>query len=90
MSTPPYSPAPRPPARPATARPVSRATLLEAARLGRAVAAADRHGRPEDAASAFTAWRRLRGRTTRQPRQLLRVALDTGYGQEMAGAGRPV
>ncbi|HEU0102362.1 MAG TPA: hypothetical protein VFR07_08600 [Mycobacteriales bacterium] len=65
----------------------SRGQLLEAARLGAAVAAADLSGRPDDAATAYASWRRLRRRTDRRPRQLLRVAFDTGYGKAMHTAG---
>ena len=61
----------------------SRRQLLDAARLGAAVAEADLSGRPEDAAAAYASWRRLRRRVGRQPRQLLRVAFDTGYGRRM-------
>ena len=76
---------PLPPARPAPAG-ATRGQLLEAARLGAAVAAADLADRPDDAASAYASWRRLRRRVGRQPRQLLRVAFDTGYGQAMQTA----
>lgn len=76
-----------------TARPPSRAPrtatreeLLEAARLGALVAAADRSGRPADAGAAYVAWRRLRRRVGGPARRLLRVAFDTGYGRGMQGA----
>ena len=68
---------------PAGAR-ASRGALLEAHRLGAAVARADLAGRPDDAAPVYASWRRLRRRTDRQSRQLLRVAFDTGYGQAWA------
>lgn len=68
---------------PATA---SRGQLLEAARLGAAVATADLACRPADAAPAYASWRRLRRRAGRQARQLLRVAFDTGYGRAMQGS----
>jgi hypothetical protein len=64
--------------------PATRSSLLEAARLGAAVAAADLAGRPDDAAPAYASWRRLRRRADRRARQLLRVAFDTGYGQARA------
>lgn len=66
--------------------PATRTQLLEAARLGGAVAAADLAGRPGDAAPAYASWRRLRRRADRRARQLLRVAFDTGYGQVRAQA----
>lgn len=67
--------------------PASRGQLLEVARLGAAVAAADLSGCPDGAAPAYASWRRLRRRAGRQSRQLLRVAFDTGYGQAMQEAG---
>ena len=76
---------PLPPTRPAAAS-TTRSQLLEAARLGAAVADADLAGRPDAAAAAYASWRRLRRRVARQPRQLLRVAFDTGYGQAMQTA----
>lgn len=75
------------PSRSPVAAPTSRGQLIEASRLGAAVAAADLTGRPEDAAAAFASWRRLRRRTGRQSRQLLRVAFDTGYGQARQAGG---
>ncbi len=63
---------------------VSREALLEAAQVGGALAAADLTGDAEAAAAAFARWRRLRRRTDRQARQLLRVAFDTGYGRTMS------
>ena len=82
---------------PSPARPRSRAPraatrdeLLEAARLGALVAAADRSGRPADAASAYVLWRRLRRRVGGPARRLLRVAFDAGYGRAMQGAHLPV
>ena len=71
-----------------TPRPgASRSALLEAARLGGNVARADLTGRPQDAAPAYASWRRLRRRASLDTRQLLRVAFDTGYGQQMQGSG---
>lgn len=67
--------------------PASRSQLLEAARLGAGVAVADLAGAPRDAAAHHASWRRLRRRSGRQSRQLLRVAFDTGYGRAMQGAG---
>lgn len=82
----PYSPVPpRSPA--ARGAAVGTTQLLEAARLGACLAAADLAGRPEDAADVFASWRRLRRRVTRQSRQLLRVAFDTGYGRGVQEAG---
>ena len=76
---------PRPPSsRPAPGSVATRGQLLEAARLGAAVASADLAGRPDDAAPAYASWRRLRRRADRRARQLLRVAFDTGYGQARA------
>jgi len=69
------------------ARPATSGQLLEAARLGAAVAVADLSGHPSDAAPSYASWRRLRRRAGRQSRQLLRVAFDTGYGQAMQTAG---
>ena len=76
-----------------TARPIARAAraatrdeLLEAARRGGLVAAADRAGRPSDAGRAYVSWRRLRRRVGGPARRLLRVAFDTGYGRAMQGA----
>ena len=74
------------PATPAR-RGVTRAQLLRAARLGAAVARADLAGRPADAAPAYASWRRLRRRLPREPRQLLRVAFDTGYGRAVHASG---
>lgn len=65
----------------------TRGQLLEAARLGAVAAAADLAGRPGDATDAYGSWRRLRRRAGRRPRQLLRVAFDTGYGRAMQTAG---
>ncbi len=78
------TPSPAPGADPARA---TRAQLLEAARLGAAVAQADLAGEPGTSAAAYASWRRLRRRSPRRPRQLLRVAFDTGYGRAMQGAG---
>jgi len=68
-------------------RPATPAQLVEAARLGAAVAAADLRGRPAEAAPAYASWRRLRRRTGRTSRQLLRVSFDAGYGRAMQSAG---
>jgi hypothetical protein len=57
--------------------------LLSAARLGADVARADLAGSPQHASSAMASWRRLRRHADRDTRALLRIAFDTGYGQEM-------
>jgi len=80
-----------PPAEPARSpgRPATRGQLLEAARLGATVAAADLRGEPQAATSAYATWRRLRRRADGPARRLLRVAFDTGYGRGMQGAHLP-
>jgi hypothetical protein len=79
------------PARPAATRtrPVTRAQLLRAAALGTRTATADLQGSPEQARAAVRTWQRLRRSVDAgQPRALLGVAYDTGYGRGMS-AGLP-
>lgn len=69
---------PHPPVR---TRPASREQLLEAARLGASVAAADLASSPACARTAYASWRRLRRHHNGESRRLLRIAFDTGYGR---------
>jgi hypothetical protein len=62
-------------------RPATREQLLEAARLGASLAAADLAGSPVCARTAHASWRRLRRHHNGESRRVLRIAFDTGYGR---------